>query len=83
MGRPLITTDAAGCKEAVEDTVNGYLCEVKDVETLVSAMEKIILMSMEQRVTMGEAGRVKMQCEFDIKLVTERYINTLHYYLGF
>lgn len=40
-------------------------------------------MSMEQRVIMGEAGRVKMQCEFDIKLVTERYINTLHYYLGF
>ena len=83
MGRPLITTDVAGCKEAVEDTVNGYLCKVKDVETLVSAMEKIILMSMEQRVIMGEAGRVKMQCEFDIKLATERYINTLHYYLGF
>lgn len=41
-GRPTITTDAPGCRETVTDGVNGYLVPVKDVDAIVSAMEKIL-----------------------------------------
>lgn len=42
MGRAIITTDAPGCRETVVDGDNGFLVEVKSVESLVEAMQKII-----------------------------------------
>ncbi|MBE3581291.1 MAG: glycosyltransferase family 4 protein [Thermoanaerobacteraceae bacterium] len=43
MGRPVITTDAPGCRETVIDGVNGFLVPVKDAAALEKAMEKFIL----------------------------------------
>ena len=37
-GRPLITSDIPGCREAVEDGVSGYLCPAKDANALYGAM---------------------------------------------
>ncbi len=42
MGRPIITTDAPGCRETVVDGENGYLVPVRSVDGLVQAMEKFI-----------------------------------------
>ena len=42
MGRAIITTDAPGCRETVVDGDNGFLVEVKSVESLVEAMQKFI-----------------------------------------
>jgi len=42
MGRPVITTDAPGCRETVEEGVNGFLVPVKDSQALAEAMEKFI-----------------------------------------
>ena len=41
-GRPTITTDAPGCRETVTDGVNGYLVPVKDVDAIVTAMERML-----------------------------------------
>ncbi len=38
MGRPIITTDAPGCRETVIDGDNGFLVPVKSVDALVEAM---------------------------------------------
>lgn len=38
MGRPIITTDAPGCRETVVDGDNGFLVPVKSVDALVAAM---------------------------------------------
>lgn len=43
MGRPVITTDAPGCRETVQDGVNGFLVPVGDSLSLEKAMEKFIL----------------------------------------
>src|SRR5262249_16301348 len=40
-GRPLIATDAPGCREIVHDGVNGFLVKVKDSESLAEAMRKL------------------------------------------
>ena len=42
MGRPVITTDAPGCRETVEEGLNGFLVPVRNVAALVKAMEKFI-----------------------------------------
>jgi len=42
MGRPIITTDAPGCRETVEEGVNGFLVPVKDSRALAEAMERFI-----------------------------------------
>ena len=43
MGKPIITTNAPGCKETVENGVNGFLVPVKDIDALTNAMTKFII----------------------------------------
>ena len=57
LGRPVITTDFPGCKELVEDGVNGYICKKKDAESLYQAMERYISLSPDERLLMGVEGR--------------------------
>lgn len=42
MGRPIITTDAPGCRETVVDGENGYLVPTQSVDALVEAMLRFI-----------------------------------------
>ncbi|MBO5722593.1 MAG: glycosyltransferase family 4 protein [Lentisphaeria bacterium] len=77
MGKILITTDSVGCKDTVDDQVSGFLCKVRDVESLTACMEKVILMSPEERSGMGLAGRKKMAREFDMKYIINRYMDVL------
>ncbi len=77
MGKPIVVTDVPGCAEVVDDGVNGYLCQVKDVDSLREAIEKMIALSDDQRKEMGRKGREKVINEFDEKLVIEKYINTI------
>ena len=73
MAKPIVTTDVPGCKEVVDDSVNGYLCKVKDADSLAKQMEKMILLSDEERIEMGKRGREKVITEFDEKLVMNKY----------
>ena len=75
MGRPIITTDAVGCREVVDDGVNGYLCKARDIVDLVSKMEKMILLSPRERFEMGQRGRKKAEREFDEQIVIKKYLN--------
>lgn len=43
MGRPIITTDAPGCRETVVPEENGILVAVKSVEQLVDAMTRFVV----------------------------------------
>lgn len=77
MARPLVATDVPGCHEVVVDGYNGYLCEVKNAEDLASKMEKIILMSEEEKIAMGMNGRQLMMDKFDVKHVITQYDETV------
>ena len=74
MARPIITTDAVGCREVVDDGVNGYLCKVRDAADLAQKMERMLALSPEQRSQMGQRGRAKMQAEFDEQIVIAKYL---------
>ena len=68
MGRPIITTDAPGCRETVTNEVNGFLVPVKSVEGLAEAMEKFILHSSLIK-TMSKASREIAENKFDVHAV--------------
>jgi len=74
MGRPIITTDAVGCRDVVSDGVNGFLCKERDAEDLAEKMERMLSLSSEERSKMGQRGRVKMEVEFDEQIVINKYL---------
>ncbi len=67
-GRPIVTTDTSGCKEIVEDGVNGILVPIGAVTELADAMEKLIL-DESLRKTMGQEGRRKVEEHFSDAIV--------------
>ena len=75
MEKPLITTDAVGCREVVDEGVNGLLVPVKDATVLADAMIRM-LKDPAMRVRMGKAGRKKMERDFDERIVLEKILHT-------
>ena len=73
-GRPLITSNIPGCREAVEENVTGFLCSARDEETLYQAMKRMIHTSAADRAAMGIAGREKMHRQFDKVAVVKETI---------
>jgi glycosyltransferase involved in cell wall biosynthesis len=67
-GRPIITTDAPGCRETVVDGDNGFLVPVKDVAALKDAMERFIL-EPELARRMGEASLRLANDKYDVHKV--------------
>ncbi|MDE7211007.1 MAG: glycosyltransferase family 4 protein, partial [Lachnospiraceae bacterium] len=59
-GRPIITTNRSGCREVVEDGVNGYVVRQKNSKDLIEKIDKFLGLSLDKRKTMGLAGRAKV-----------------------
>lgn len=83
MGRPIITTDAPGCKVTVVDSKNGFLVPIKTVDELANAMEQFIK-HPELIINMGRASRKLAVERFDVNKVNEYMIKemSLHSYKG-
>lgn len=76
-GRPVITTDRSGCREVVDDGVNGYLVLQKDEKSLKDAIEKFLQLGQEERRKMGLAARKKVEERFDRQIVVEAYMREI------
>lgn len=68
MGRPIITTDAPGCRETVIDGENGFLVPVKSVDALVEAMERFIN-EPDLAARMGKRSREIAEEKYDVHKV--------------
>ena len=73
MKKPIITTNIPGCRETVDDGVNGFICEPKNKDSLAAAIEKLLELSDEELRAMGERGRMKAEEQFDINKVIKIY----------
>lgn len=73
-GRPVITADAPGCREAVEDQSTGYLVPVKDAASLAAATQKLVS-NLELCQQMGVAGRCRVETQFDEQIIANRYLD--------
>lgn len=75
--RPIITTDRSGCREVVEDGVNGFMVKQRDSQDLIEKIEKFLALSHEEKKQMGLAGRAKVEREFDRQIVVEAYLKEM------
>lgn len=73
-GRPIITTDRSGCREIVDDGVNGYMIPEKNTERLVKAIEKFLALSNDGRRQMGLNGRRKVEEKFNRNVIVDAYM---------
>lgn len=73
MGRPVIATHIPGCKEAFDEGLTGFGCEVKSVDSLIEAINRFLSLPQTTRANMGYAARKKMENEFDRNIVISSY----------
>ena len=78
MGRPSIGSDVPGVRDGIDNGKTGYTFPVRDVDALVIAVEKFILLSHAEKEEMGKAARKKMEREFNRNIVTHIYIEEIN-----
>lgn len=78
MARPIITTDAVGCREVVDDGINGLICKVRDASDLASKMQAMLELPEISRIEMGLKGRKKMEEIYDERIVIKKYLEAIN-----
>ncbi|WP_180070036.1 glycosyltransferase family 4 protein [Acinetobacter sp. YH16038] len=74
LGRPIVTTDVPGCREAIENGKTGFLVQVKDEHSLANAIEKLIT-NDELCLEFSHNARALAVQKFDIEQVVKTQIN--------
>lgn len=74
MAKPIITTDAVGCREVVENGKNGFLVPIGDSKQLA---EKILQLSKDKdlREKFGKVSREKICAEFSTDSIVQSYLS--------
>lgn len=70
-GRPIVTTDVPGCREVVEDGIQGLLVPPRDVNRLADALNRLIS-DPALRARMGAAARARAEAEFGLDAVVTK-----------
>lgn len=73
IGRAIITTDAIGCKECVDEGINGVKVPVYSIKKLAEAIETLVLQP-DLIESMGKESRLKAEREFDVKNVIAKHL---------
>ncbi len=76
MGRAVITTNAPGCRETVDEGVNGFLVPVRDVSALADAMLRFVK-TPALIESMGLESRRLAEDRFDVRKINARLLNVL------
>lgn len=74
LGRPIVTTDVPGCREAIENGKTGFLVQVKDEHSLANAIEKLIT-NDELCLEFSHNARALAEQKFDIEQVVKTHMN--------
>lgn len=77
MARPVITTDAPGCRQTVSPGVNGYLVPVADPRSLADAILRMSRMARQQLQVMADASRTLCADRFDVNLVNAEMLGIM------
>jgi glycosyltransferase involved in cell wall biosynthesis len=78
MGKPVITTDVPGCREAVVPGTTGWLVPARDARALAGAMIEFLDTSAAERDAMGLAARARVVAQFDETVVIDAYRSVIH-----
>ncbi len=73
LSKPIVTTDTVGCREVVDDGINGFLVPVKDSKDLAQKINRLAH-DEDLREVMGKNSRMKAIEEFDINIIVKKYM---------
>lgn len=76
--RPVITTDAPGCRDTVIDGESGYLCRPGDAADLTDKLLRFAALAPVQREAMGRKARAFVAQNFDERVVIDRYLSVVN-----
>ena len=74
MGLPVVTTDVPGCRDAVEDGVNGFLVQPRDVATLADRMA-CLLDDPAARARFGRVSRQRVEERFTESFIVDAHLD--------
>jgi glycosyltransferase involved in cell wall biosynthesis len=77
MARPLIATDVPGCREVVDEGINGWLCRPANADDLAERMLRFATLDEKARAEMGRQSRLKAEREFSEDIVVDAYLSEL------
>jgi N,N'-diacetylbacillosaminyl-diphospho-undecaprenol alpha-1,3-N-acetylgalactosaminyltransferase len=73
LGKPIVTTDTVGCKEVVEDGLNGFLVPVKDAKALAKRIKQLSN-DANLRQIFGDQSRQRALNIFDVRIIVKQYL---------
>lgn len=73
MGKPIIASNAPGCKEVVIQGYNGFLCDTKSAQSLYLAMRLVIALNEGQRAILGANSRKLATVRYNKQKVVDQY----------
>lgn len=76
-GRPVITTDIPGCREAVIDGETGFLSQVKNKEDLLEKVDRFIQLQFVQQEKMGRSARKHIETHFSKEKVVHETVSCI------
>ena len=77
MCKALIATDTAGCRDLIDDGVNGYLCRVRDSADLAAKMTGYLQLSPEGKKQLGLRGRERVLQRYTREAVAAIYLEKI------
>jgi len=81
-GRPVVTTDHPGCRDAITDGVTGILVPIKNTEKLANAIE-YLASKKKIRNLMGNKARILAEKEFSLEKVTTKHMQLYNQLLNY
>ena len=78
MSLPIITSNVAGCKDVIVDTVTGFLCRPRDARSLAIKMEQMLNLDANKRLEMGCNARERAIELFDVKHIIKIYKDVIN-----
>ena len=77
MGLPSVATNVPGCRNIIQDNVNGFLCRAKDARDLEQSMTKVLNLSRHDYEKMSINARNIVENSFDEKIVIDSALDDL------
>jgi len=78
MVKPLMASNIPGCREIIDNGVNGYLFEPKNEKNLIDTIEKFLTLNEIEKNKMGLASRQKVERTFDRNIIIKAYLEEIY-----
>ena len=76
-GRAIIASDIPGCREAIDDGENGYLCKKENLVSLINCIEKFINLNYIDRSLFCDRSRKKVKDSFDKEKIVKMTMDSI------